>query len=96
MRWLLSVIAIVGLAPNTVLLVNNTGLAVARFEIDSRNFDTKDSEETQVLISVTPTEHDLKVVFRGGAVVEWPHFDFKGVREIIFERKKNQIEAHAE
>jgi hypothetical protein len=88
--------AAVGLAPNNVLLVNNTGLAVARFEVDSRRFDTKDSEETQVLISVTPTKHDLKLVFRGGAIVEWPHFDFKAVREIIFERKKNQIEAHAE
>jgi hypothetical protein len=88
--------AIVGLAQNTVLIVNDTGLAIARIEIDSRRLETKDSSEDQVLISVTPTTHDLKLVFRGGAQVEWPHFDFKAVREIIFERKKNTIEAHAE
>jgi hypothetical protein len=96
MRWLLSIIGIVGLAPNTVLLVNDTGLAVARIEVDSQRFDTKDSSENQILISITPTKHDLKLVFRGGAIVEWPHFDFKAVREIIFERNKNQIEARAE
>jgi hypothetical protein len=96
MRWLLAIFAFVGLAQNNVLFVNSTGLAIARIEIDSRKFETKNSEENEVLINVTPTEHDLKLVFRGGAIVEWPHFDFKAVREIIFERYKNKIKAHAE
>jgi hypothetical protein len=95
-QWLLSLIAIVGLGQGSVLLVNDTGLAIARIEIDSRRLETKDSSENQVLINVTPTTHDLKLVFRGGAQVEWPHFDFKAVREIIFERNKNKIEARAE
>lgn len=97
MRWL-SILAIVvgALAEDNVLLVNDTGLAVARIEIDSRKFETLHSNEEQVLVSVTPAKHHLRLVFRGGAHVDWPNFDFKGVKEIIFERKKNRIEARAE
>lgn len=97
MRWL-SILAIVwtGLAENNVLLVNHTGLGLARVEIDSRRFETIHSNEEHILVSVTPTKHDLKLVFLGGAAVDWPDFDFKGVTEVIFERKKNKIEAHAQ
>lgn len=97
MRWLLT-FAIVwgGLGQDNVLLVNHTGLGLARVEIDKRRFETIHSNEEQILVSVTPEKHDLKLVFLGGADVDWPHFDFKGVHEIIFERKKNKIEAHAE
>lgn len=97
MRWLSILAIVVGSLPeDNVLMVNHTGLAVARIEIDSRRFETINSSEDQILVSVTPAKHHLKLVFRGGADVEWPKFDFKGVKEIIFERKKNKIEARAE
>lgn len=97
MRWL-SILAIVvgGLAEDNVLMVNETGLAVARIEIDTRRFETIHSNEEQILVSVTPAKHHLRIVFRGGAHVDWPAFDFRGVKEIIFERNKNKIEARAE
>lgn len=97
MRWLAILAIVVGSLPEDhVLLVNHTGLDVARFEIDSRKFDTLHGNGEQALVTVTPTKHHLKVVFRGGADVDWPDFNFKGVREIIFVRNHNQIEAHAE
>lgn len=97
MHWVLILAFVVSsLTDQNVLLVNHTGLAVARFKIGERTFDTLHSNESDVLVHVTPGKHDLKIVFRGGAQVEWPHFNFKGVREVIFERHTNQISARTE
>lgn len=97
MHWVLILAFVVSsLVDQNVLLVNHTGLAVARFEIGERKFDTLNSNETEVLVHVSPGKHHLKVVFRGGAEAEWPHFNFKGVHEVIFERHTNQISARTE
>ena len=87
-----------GLPDHNVILVNNTGLFIARLEIDGKKFEGwgEGSNHGKILMEITPKEHDLRVVFRGGASVDWPHFDFKGVHEVFFERKQNKIEARIE
>lgn len=98
MKWLLVFAATVvgGLSDADVIFVNDTGLAIARVEIDSRKLEappaTGASQINKALISVTPARHDLKVVFRGGAEVKWPKFDFRGVHEIYFQRNQNVFE----
>lgn len=84
------------LPEHNVLLVNHTGLAVARIEIGERKLDTLHSNETEVLVHVAPGKHHLRIVFRGGANADWPHFNFRGIREVIFERKTNEIQARTE
>lgn len=101
MLWLFVVIAITvgGLSENDVILVNNTGLTIARMEIDGRkyeNWGTGQNAGNKVLMSITPGIHNLKLVFRGGSDVDWPRFDFKGVHEVFFERNQNHIVARIE
>lgn len=84
-----------GFSEADVILVNDTGLQVARVEIDERKIEAID-HYNKLLIAVTPVKHHLRVVFRGGADVDWKHLDFQGVHEIIFERVKNKIQARLE
>lgn len=79
-----------------VLLVNDTDLQIARIEIDERKFEGDLRNVGKILINVTPAKHHLKIVFLGGADVDWPEFNFKGVREIVFERSGSKIEARVE
>ena len=83
-----------GLHDSDVILSNETGLAVARFEIDGRTYDTLFPKGVnKALITVTPSKHNMSVTFVGGAEVKWPHFQFQGVHEIFFQRSQNHIEA---
>jgi hypothetical protein len=74
-----------GLADTDVILVNETGLDIARLEIDARNLHEMKNHD-KILVSVTPKRHHLHLVFRGGGDIDWPRFDFIGVHEIFFER----------
>ena len=87
-----------GVSENAVIFLNQTGLPIARIEIGERKLEGSAGTNVsdKILINVTPGKHHLKVVFRGGADVDWAAFDFKGVREIIFERLQNKIQARIE
>lgn len=86
-----------GLSESDVILVNNTGLYIARLEIDGKAYEAWDGGSTgKILMSITPQKHHLRLVFRGGGKVDWPHFDFKNVHEIVFERVQNKIQARVE
>lgn len=91
-------IVIGGLSDADVILVNDTGLPLARIEIDGRQFQdgTGLPPHNKILISATPANHHLKLIFRGGAKIEWPHLNFSGVHEIFFQRDHNKIEARVE
>lgn len=82
-----------GLSDSDIILVNHTGLYIARIEIGKLRIDEVKADE-KILVSVTPTRHHVRLVFRGGADVDWPRFDFRGVHEIFFERIQNHIDAH--
>jgi hypothetical protein len=90
--WLLILAATIvgGLSDADVIIANETGLPIARIEIDNYKIEATPGVPQhgggKILVSVSPTKHDLKVVFRGGAVVKWPHLDFSGVHEIYFQR----------
>lgn len=88
------------LSDSDVILVNDTGLVIARLEIDGKKYEAFDdggnTQPGKILMTITPTKHHLKLVFRGGADAEWPHFDFKGVHEIFFERVHNKIQARVQ
>lgn len=99
MRWLLALLAAVvgGLSEDDVTIVNRTGVPIARILIDDKVLEGNGTPVSEkVIINVSPEKHDLKIVFRGGGDALWPHFDFKGVHEIIFERIQNQINARVE
>lgn len=83
---------------DNIILLNKTGLVIARIQIDHRTLEGNGGAPitSEVLLSVTPVKHLFRVVFRGGADVEWHDFDFKGVHEVILERYKNAITAKAE
>jgi hypothetical protein len=85
-----------GHSQEDVILANDTGLPIARIEINSMHYEGSGGANVsdKILISVTPVKHNLRLIFRGGANVDWPKFDFRGVHEIIFERSGNQINAH--
>lgn len=87
-----------GLSEDDVIIANHTGLPIARIEIGKRKYEGSGGGNVsdKILITVTPEKHHLKVVFRGGADVDWPHFDFRGVHEIIFEREANKINARVQ
>jgi hypothetical protein len=94
---LVSDMVIGGLSEDNVMIANHTGLAIARIEIGKRKYEgptAGGNVSEKILITVTPEKHHLKVIFRGGADVEWSNFDFRGVHEIIFEREHNKINAH--
>ena len=98
MQWLIIIAGIIaGLSENDVIFTNRTGLPIARIEIGSRVLqgDTG-TVNAKILVAVTPTRHHLRVVFRGGADVNWPHFNFKDVHEITFQREQNRIEARVQ
>lgn len=86
-----------GLSSNNVLMVNQTGLKIVRIEIDGRRFEEVNDKLDQILIRVTPEKHDMIVVFKGGADIRWPAFDFKNVHEVIFYRTHEyEIRARSE
>lgn len=92
---ILAATVIGGLSDADVIFVNDTGLAVARIYIDSRIIESNPNlpqHDGKALISVTPTRHDLKVVFRGGAEIKWPKFNFQGVHELWIQRNENNFE----
>lgn len=94
---LIAATVIGGLSDADVTLVNDTGLYIARIEIDGKKYEAFDDGTTgKILMTITPQKHRLKLVFRGGADVEWPAIDFKHVHEIIFERVHNKIQARVE
>lgn len=82
-----------GSSAGNVLLVNDTGLIVARLIVGERTFESF-SAKGDLLIHVQPHKYHMKIVFRGGASSDWAHFDFRGVHEVIFIRQKNKIGAH--
>lgn len=90
MIWLSILAAVIGgLSDSDVIFVNDTGLAIARIYIDSRMIDSNPNLPThagKALISVTPTHHDLRIVFRGGAEIKWPRFNFQGIHELFIQR----------
>ena len=81
--WLAAVIG--GLTDQDIILANETGLDIASVYIDARNLHEMKPND-KILVTVTPTHHNLKLVFRGGADIDWPRFNFQGVHEIWFER----------
>lgn len=89
-----------GLSDNHVIITNQTGLPIARLEIDGLRLEANPgggSSTHSILITVTPEKHDIKILFRGGAHVRWPHFDFRGVHEIIFElNAQHEIDARVQ
>lgn len=87
MLWALIFLAatVGGLSDQDVILVNHTGLFIARIEIDATKIEEVKNDE-KLLVSVTPTRHHVKLVFRGGGDVDWPRFDFRGIHELFFER----------
>lgn len=89
-------IIVAGISQNDVIFVNHTGLPIARIVIGDRtlNGDFGTSENGKILVAVSPHKHHLMVVFRGGADVDFPNFNFKGVHEITFVRHDNKVEAH--
>jgi hypothetical protein len=94
---LVSGMVIGGLSENDVIIANHTGVAIARIEIGKRKYEGSAAGQNggeKILITVIPEKHHLKAIFRGGAEVDWPNFDFRGVHEIIFEREQNKINAH--
>lgn len=95
---LIAATVIGGISDADVTLVNNTGLYIARIEIDGKRYEAFDdgTHSGKILMAITPTKHHLKLVFRGGADVEWPSIDFKHVHEITFERVHNKIQARVE
>ena len=82
-----------GLTDTDVILVNHTGLDIAKVEIDERNLQEMRQDE-KILVSVTPLRHNLRLVFRGGGDIYWPRFEFIGVHEIFFERDGVGFKAH--
>lgn len=88
---------VAGQSENDIVLENHTGLPIVRILIGERRLeDGGGIGSGKILVSVSPHRHHLEVVFRGGADVQWPHFDFKGVHAIIFERHNNKIDARIE
>lgn len=102
MHWVLIFLALTLEAPadHNVLIVNETDLLIARIEIDEHRLERGTGGVgkgvDRILIKVTPEKHHLRVVFVGGADVDWHDFDFKGVHEIAFTRSGNKIEARVE
>ena len=74
-----------GLTDQDLILVNDTGLDIARILIDSRDLHEMKVHD-KLLVSVTPSFHHMKLVFRGGGDIDWPRFNFQNVHEIFFER----------
>lgn len=100
--WALIFLALTLEAPedHNVLIANETGLLIARIEIDDKRLEKGSGAggggTDKILIKVSPEKHHLRVVFVGGADVDWHDFDFKGVHEIAFTRAGNKIEARVE
>lgn len=85
---------VAGQSENDVVLENHTGLPIVRIEIGDRRLEDGGGIGTgKILVSISPHRHHMRVVFRGGADVNFPHFDFHGVHEITFVREANKIEA---
>lgn len=90
------------LSEKNIIFTNHTELPVARIEIGTRKLEGSSVTgimgvfSDKVLIAVSPEVHDIKVTFRGGAVLEFRHLDFKGIHEVILERNQNQIYIHTE
>ena len=92
---ILAATVIGGLSEADVIIANETGLPLARVEIDNFKIEATPGvpqHDGKILVSVSPTKHDLKITFKGGAVVRWPHLDFNGVHEIYFQRNQNNFE----
>lgn len=94
---LMAASVITGISESDVILINETGLPIARIVLDGRTFDAGGGTlpaNDKVLITVADGKHHLKLVFRGGADIDWPDINFRGVHEIVFQRSKNRIQAH--
>lgn len=99
MSWLaILAIVITGLSESGVIMANDTGIPIARIAIDGKWIEGSGGAPVSdhIFLPVTAQKHHLRVVFRGGADVDWPDFNFKGIHEIIFERKQNHIQARVE
>lgn len=99
MRWLLIIAAVVsGLSNHDVIITNETGLTIARIEIGKTWLEGTAGANIndKILVRISPIIQHLRVVFRGGASVDWPRFNFSGVHEIILERTKNKFDARVE
>lgn len=87
-----------GISKNDVVFANHTGLPIARIEIGDRTLQgdvgVGTSVDGKILVTVSPKIHNLRIVFRGGADVYWPHLDFRTIHEISFFRDGNKIDAH--
>jgi hypothetical protein len=90
-QWFLIVLiaieGIVGESGNNVILVNGTGLKITRVVIGERTYEDVQiqSKADKILINVSPRHHHMEIFFRGGAHFDWPDFDFRNVREIVFD-----------
>lgn len=97
---LIAATVIGGLSDADVILANETGLPIARIEIDSYKIERSTASmrvhDGKILVSVSPTKHDLKVTFIGGAQIRWPHLDFNGVHEIFFQRNDHNFEVRVQ
>lgn len=82
---MLGALTIGGLTDEDVILVNDTGLFMARIQIDNLTWEEIKNHE-KLLVSVTPARHHIHIVFKGGGDIDWPKFDFKNVHELWFER----------
>lgn len=85
---------VIGESANNVLLINSTGLKIVRVIISDRTYEDIENRQDKLLVHVSPRKHHLEIVLRGGARIDWPSFDFRGVHEIIFDLVGNRIAAH--
>jgi hypothetical protein len=85
---------VLGESGNNVVLVNSTGLKITRVVIGERTYEDIANKQDRVFINVSPKRHNMEVYFRGGAHIDWPHFSFYNVREIVFTLSGNHVVAN--
>lgn len=85
---------IVGESSNNVILLNHTGLKIARVTIGERRYEDPADRQDKIFVSVTPRKHRMELLFRGGVLIDWPSFDFHNVHEIVFDLEGNHVSAH--
>lgn len=84
----------IGASGNNVVLVNSTGLKIVRVIIGEKTYEDIATKADKLLVSVSPHRHHLELIFRGGTRIDWQHFDFAGVHEIVFDLVGNRVSAH--
>lgn len=84
---------ILGSSANNVILVNATGLKIVRVIVGDRTYEDIANKADKILIQVTPRKHHMELFFRGGAHIDWLHFDFAHVHQVTFELIGNRVSA---